>query len=440
MKRLILLIATVLVLLTSCDTPIRSEDLTEPTDESGQRDNMYEYNSDGEDDVYIGGKYSDPEIGNTQKGTMQEYTFAKNRAFFNITYYINVLCFIGDETDDVNLACLDVTCDHLNNDCVLYMLRAHSMKYIADRLIATLVYDSNGRTAVVEIDLDSHKKKEIYNTAGSIQDMFGIGRFLYVNEDIEKDGDIINRYVRIDLENGKAVLLKTPEPISYFHSVVPYNGRLYCISGNNEIWSMNAALSDQRLEVSAEHIKDYAVRDGLIYFISCSGAVESQTIDYNYTLLQYDTDTKETVKIKEDVVNFSLFDDYIYYSVYDPVCVGTVTNYRADPLSGNEWIENVDAYVSHGNKIYEGELSDGEITDTGNIIAPPDGYYFEHEYNVHNGYLYTFLCSIEESIIDDGAVYSIVSGKSRISLDMKSEYVNLDELGWEVSGLNERLF
>lgn len=425
MKRLFILLIALSMTLTSCGGAVNSENIKE-LGTGGEESTV------GLVDIYAGGKYKDTLPGNQQSARMVEFTFTENRTFYNCMDYINILCYVDDGVDEAHLACLSPTCTHLTDDCILYYLRAHDMFYHSGAIFATLARHDDGRGHLIKIDPDENTKTEIYNSSGSIHELFGLGRYLYFREDMTEGNKVTTRFIRYDLETDEAVVLKTPEPISSFWFETAYNGRIYVKSSMGDIWSMNEELSDQKHILEEKNILDFTVRDNVVYYISVDSDEASLDIktDYGYKLCKYDLITGEKMVIKENVARFSLYEDKIYYSLFEPVIVGKYTNHRVDLQTGELYNETGDAYVNHGNKVFEGVLTENGIVDTGKVITPVEGSYLEHDYSVHNGYLYSFINVITET---DG-VYLTQTEKYRISLD-GGEWYNLDTNGYAVSGL-----
>lgn len=409
MKKILAGLLSIVLIFSSCNDTIKSEDVREITD---QDSSILSMSAMDDGDIYANQTYHDPIANVFNTSVMVD----DERVYYRSLRPIRTIYFSDNHTNESHTLCMEPTCSHNTEGCIAAGLSGNM--YNISNTICYYTRDKNlsNRTQIYTIDVDHLEKKAIYSTSNYLLKIFGIGKYLFAIEEV-KTGKYRN--VRINLDTLDAVEVACPNPAD-LNVVYPHDGRIYYRTSNNELWSADTTFTDIQRVIDDTYILYYEFHDEYIYYTTTEApsnyVFKGITDNPIYTLKRYNTTTKEIETVMNDVHYFCINNAYIFYSKNNPVNGGEFTVTYDD----NGEIKNKVSQIKvlNGNKIYVSEINNiGTISCE---LIPPDGYVFDNHYFSVGDYFYITLKQVRKDA-EDGSL-DILEELGRTSFLEKGEW------------------
>jgi len=335
------------------------------------------------------------------------YDLRKNRLYFTIDNKVNenaeraeMLAYISLKTGEKHYLCPDPLCPHTDDSGCQYrtldpLMFAPGSDTVAYFLRSVYINDIPSK-AICEINLEDNTIREVYRPA-EITDtkisfnwfrlQFFSGNNLYFSDTNtyqyrdEKGMDYAEEKSSLKVLNLTDGTVKTVQENYAPNARCLYSadGKLYFVNQlEGRFYVMNEDFTEERNIMVFEENEQmsapvYDTHENAFYFTTGEGLL---------TLWRVDADLScEQVPLPSEEVNsVQLTDNYIYYTVYDPVVYGT------SPRGG----ASIDVT---GSKIYRTPRSN---PTEGELVFDGKGELFFMSYIVTGNYLYLDHCSLIE--------------------------------------------
>ena len=312
------------------------------------------------------------------------FTFRNIELMYSIynsrVYYVawNPFILSYSSGDVISSVCKDPICNHTTKKCITFDIFRSKMLIINDVLYYRGMQTTN-KNGIVNytlncLNLNSMKKRVVYETNNSIQTYFNTGKYLYIIDNI---GDNQNALIRIDLHENQAVKLANYDSSS-ITQITGYNGNIYYLK-YGELCAADYNFMNEKVLIEGLTVKDYGFNNGNVYFSTYGSSTYSDLYEFNIS--------SGTLRLLvENVYSYFVDNENLYFSLYNPV-------------DGYKITEGEDEYIisiPSGNVIYAVALDEVYADGTKNareFISPPNGYYYYDLFFVYDNYLYAMLRS-----------------------------------------------
>lgn len=299
-----------------------------------------------------------------------------NSSVYYVAWNPFILSYSSGET--ISSVCKDPICNHMTAKCITYDIFRSKMLIINDVLYYRGMQTTNTNGIVNytlnSLDLNTMKKRVVYETNNQMQNYFNTGKYLYIIDNI---GDSQNELIRIDLHENEAVKLAQFDSSSIAH-VAACNGNIYYLK-YGELCVADYNFMNEKVLVEGLMVRDYGFNNGNVYFSTYGGSTYSDLYEYNIS-------TGTLTLIINNVYSYFVDSENLYFSLYNPIDGYKITDGDAEYTIS----------IPSGNVIYVvglDEVYTSGIMNAKKFISPPDGYYYYDMFFVYDNYLYAMLRS-----------------------------------------------